>query len=79
MTQGIEFVKPYLVNILLVTNNIFADHLTKLEMVLVRLSIAVIICPLVSPDKGCKNLINILRIRELMKEGKKLENYPQES
>jgi RNase H-like domain found in reverse transcriptase/Reverse transcriptase (RNA-dependent DNA polymerase) len=35
-----EYVKTYLDDLLLLTNNTFADHLTKLEMVLARLSIA---------------------------------------
>jgi Reverse transcriptase (RNA-dependent DNA polymerase) len=35
-----EYVKTYLDDLLLLTNNTFADHLTKLEMVLARLSTA---------------------------------------
>jgi Reverse transcriptase (RNA-dependent DNA polymerase) len=40
LTQDLEYVKTYLDDLLILTNSSFADHLTKLEMVLVRLSIA---------------------------------------
>jgi dihydroorotate dehydrogenase len=40
LTQDMEYVKTYLDDLLLLTNNTFADHLTKLEMVVARLSIA---------------------------------------
>ena len=34
LTQELEYVKTYLDDLLILTNNNFADHLTKLEMVL---------------------------------------------
>ena len=40
LTQDLEYVKTYLDDLLILTNNNFADHLTKLEMVLSRLSTA---------------------------------------
>ena len=40
LTQGMEYVKTYLDDLLILTNNNFKDHLTKLEMVLARLSTA---------------------------------------
>jgi transposase InsO family protein len=40
LTQDLEYVKTYLDDLLILTNNNFADHLTKLEMVLARLSTA---------------------------------------
>jgi Reverse transcriptase (RNA-dependent DNA polymerase) len=40
LTQDMEYVKTYLDDLLLLTNSSFADHLTKLEMVLARLSTA---------------------------------------
>jgi Reverse transcriptase (RNA-dependent DNA polymerase) len=38
LTQDLEYVKTYLDDLLILTNSNFADHLTKLEMVLARLS-----------------------------------------
>jgi Reverse transcriptase (RNA-dependent DNA polymerase) len=38
LTQDLEYVKTYLDDLLILTNIIFADHLTKLDMVLARLS-----------------------------------------
>jgi hypothetical protein len=38
--QDIEYVKTYVDNLLILTNNSFKDHLIKLEMVLARLSTA---------------------------------------
>jgi Reverse transcriptase (RNA-dependent DNA polymerase) len=40
LTQDLEYVKTYLDDLLILTNRSFADHLTKLEMVLARLSTA---------------------------------------
>jgi Reverse transcriptase (RNA-dependent DNA polymerase) len=40
LTQDLEYVKTYLDDLLTLTNSSFADHLTKLEMVLARLSTA---------------------------------------
>jgi Reverse transcriptase (RNA-dependent DNA polymerase) len=40
LTQDLEYVKTYLDDLLFLTNCSFADHLTKLEMVLARLSTA---------------------------------------
>jgi Reverse transcriptase (RNA-dependent DNA polymerase) len=40
LTQDMEYVKTYLDDLLLLTNNTFADHLTKLKTVLPRLSTA---------------------------------------
>ena len=40
LTQDLEYVKTYLDDLLILTNNNFADHLIKLEMVLARLSTA---------------------------------------
>jgi len=40
LTQDMEYVKAYLDDLLILTNNSFNDHLTKLEMVLARLSTA---------------------------------------
>jgi hypothetical protein len=40
LTQDIEYVKTYLDDLLILTNKSFRDHLTKLDMVLARLSIA---------------------------------------
>jgi Reverse transcriptase (RNA-dependent DNA polymerase) len=40
LAQDLEYVKIYLDDLLILTNNTFADHLTKLEMVLARLSTA---------------------------------------
>jgi hypothetical protein len=40
LVQDMEFVKTYLDDLLMLTNNHFQDHLTKLEMVLSRLSTA---------------------------------------
>jgi Reverse transcriptase (RNA-dependent DNA polymerase) len=40
LTQDLEYVKTYLDDLLILTNSSFADHLTKLEMVLARLSTA---------------------------------------
>ncbi len=40
LTQGMTYVKTYLDDLLILTNNNFQDHLTKLEMVLARLSTA---------------------------------------
>jgi hypothetical protein len=41
LTQGMEYVKTYLDDLLILTNNDFKDHQTKLEMVLARLSTVV--------------------------------------
>ena len=38
LTQGMEYVKTYLDDLLITTNNNFKDHLLKLEIVLARLS-----------------------------------------
>jgi hypothetical protein len=38
LTQDMEYVKTYLDNLLILSNNNFKDHLLKLEMVLSRLS-----------------------------------------
>jgi hypothetical protein len=38
LIQDMEYVKTYLDDLLILTNNSFKDHLLKLEMVLVRLS-----------------------------------------
>jgi RNase H-like domain found in reverse transcriptase/Reverse transcriptase (RNA-dependent DNA polymerase) len=38
LTQNMEYVKAYLDDLLILTNKSFKDHLTKLEMVLARLS-----------------------------------------
>jgi Reverse transcriptase (RNA-dependent DNA polymerase) len=38
LTQDLDYVKTYLDDLLILTNSSFADHLTKLEMVLARLS-----------------------------------------
>jgi hypothetical protein len=38
LVQDMEYVKTYLDNLLILTNNSFKDHLLKLEMVLARLS-----------------------------------------
>ena len=40
LTQDLEYVKTYLDDLLILTNNNFTDHLTKLEVVLARLSTA---------------------------------------
>jgi Reverse transcriptase (RNA-dependent DNA polymerase)/RNase H-like domain found in reverse transcriptase len=40
LTQGMTYVKTYLDDLLFLTNNNFQDHLTKLEMVLARISTA---------------------------------------
>jgi hypothetical protein len=40
LTQGMTYVKTYLDDLLILTNNNFQDHLTKLEMVLARISTA---------------------------------------
>jgi hypothetical protein len=40
LVQEIEYVKTYLDDLLILTNNSFKDHLLKLEMVLARLSTA---------------------------------------
>ena len=40
LTQDMEYVKTYLDDLLILTNKTFNDHLTKLEMVLARLSTA---------------------------------------
>jgi hypothetical protein len=40
LTQGMTYVKIYLDDLLILTNNNFQDHLTKLDMVLARLSTA---------------------------------------
>jgi Reverse transcriptase (RNA-dependent DNA polymerase) len=40
LTQDLKYVKTYLDDLLILTNSSFADHLTKLEMVLARLSTA---------------------------------------
>jgi Reverse transcriptase (RNA-dependent DNA polymerase) len=40
LIQDLEYVKTYLDDLLILTNSSFADHLTKLEMVLGRLSTA---------------------------------------
>ena len=40
LTQDMEYIKTYLDDLLILTNNNFAYHLTKLEMVLARLSTA---------------------------------------
>jgi Reverse transcriptase (RNA-dependent DNA polymerase) len=40
LTQGMTYVKTYLDDLLILTNNNFQDHRTKLEMVLARLSTA---------------------------------------
>ena len=40
LTQDLEYVKTYLDDLLILTNNNFTNHLTKLEMVLARLSTA---------------------------------------
>jgi Reverse transcriptase (RNA-dependent DNA polymerase) len=40
LTQDMEYVKTYLDDLLLLTNNTFVEHLTKLEMLLARLSTA---------------------------------------
>ena len=40
MIQDLEYIKTFLDDLLLLTNNIFADHLTTLEMVVARLSTA---------------------------------------
>jgi hypothetical protein len=40
LTQGVTYVKTYLDDLLILTNNSFQDPLTKLEMVLARLSTA---------------------------------------
>jgi hypothetical protein len=40
LTLGMEYVKTYHDDLLILTNNNFKDHLTKLEMVLARLSTA---------------------------------------
>jgi Reverse transcriptase (RNA-dependent DNA polymerase) len=40
LTQNLQYVKTYLDDLLLLTNNTFADHLTKLQMVLASLSTA---------------------------------------
>jgi hypothetical protein len=40
LIQDMEYVKPYLDDLFIVTNNSFKDHLLKLEMVLARLSTA---------------------------------------
>jgi RNase H-like domain found in reverse transcriptase/Reverse transcriptase (RNA-dependent DNA polymerase) len=40
LTQDLEYVKTYLDDLLILTNSSFADHLTKLEMILARLSTA---------------------------------------
>jgi hypothetical protein len=38
LVQDMEYVKTYLDDLLILTNNSFKDHLLKLEMVLARLS-----------------------------------------
>jgi hypothetical protein len=38
LVQDMEYVKTYLDDLLILTNNSFKDHLIKLEMVLARLS-----------------------------------------
>jgi hypothetical protein len=38
LVQDMEYVKTYLDDLLIITNNSFKDHLLKLEMVLARLS-----------------------------------------
>jgi Reverse transcriptase (RNA-dependent DNA polymerase) len=40
LTQDLDYVKTNLDDVLILTNNTFTDHLTKLEMVLARLSTA---------------------------------------
>ena len=40
LTQDMEYVKTYLDDLLILTNKRFNDHLTKLEMILARLSTA---------------------------------------
>jgi hypothetical protein len=40
LVQDMEYVKPYLDDLLISTNSNFKDHLLKLEMVLARLSFA---------------------------------------
>jgi Reverse transcriptase (RNA-dependent DNA polymerase) len=40
LTQDLEYGKAYLDDLLMLTNSNFSDHLTKLEMVLGRLSTA---------------------------------------
>jgi Reverse transcriptase (RNA-dependent DNA polymerase) len=40
LTQDLEYVKTYVDDLLILTNISFAEHLTKLEMVLARLSTA---------------------------------------
>ena len=40
LVQDMEYVKTYLDDLLILTNNHFQDHRTKLEMVLARLSTA---------------------------------------
>jgi hypothetical protein len=40
LVQDMEYVKTYLDDLLILTNNSFKDHLLKLEMVLARLSTA---------------------------------------
>jgi dihydroorotate dehydrogenase len=40
LTQDMEYVKAYLDDLLILTNTSFNNHLTKLEMVLARLSTA---------------------------------------
>jgi hypothetical protein len=39
-TQGMEYIKTYLDDLLILTKNNFKDHLLKVEMVLARLSTA---------------------------------------
>jgi Reverse transcriptase (RNA-dependent DNA polymerase) len=40
LTQDMEYVKTYLDDLLILSNNNFKDHLLKLQMVLARLSTA---------------------------------------
>jgi hypothetical protein len=40
LVQGMQYVKTYLDDLLILTNNSFKDHLLKFEMVLARLSTA---------------------------------------
>jgi hypothetical protein len=41
LVQGMEYVKTYLDDLLILSNSSFKDHILKLEMVLARLSTAV--------------------------------------
>jgi hypothetical protein len=61
LVQDMEYVKTYLYDLSILTNNSFKDHLLKLEMVLIRISTAEMIVN-ISKSKFLAKQIELLEV-----------------